>query len=97
MWQAHSSIRIPPPPLPSVDFDRVMIVAVFSGEKPSGGYGIEIAKIEEDAAKGQLRVFFRETQPPSGFMAIQSLTQPYHLIKVKRLDSPVEFLANPQW
>ena len=93
LWQAHSSIRIPPPPLPSVDFDREMIVAVFSGEKRSGGYGIEIAKIEEDGAKGQLRVFFRETQPPPGSMTLQALTQPFDIVKTNKTVLPVAFLS----
>jgi PrcB C-terminal len=94
-WQAHSSISVPPQPLPSVDFDREMIVAVFSGEKRTGGYGIEITKIEEESAKRQLLIFVRETQPPPGSMTIQAVTQPYQIVRMKKLDFAVEFVFNP--
>ena len=93
LWQAHASLRIPAPPLPGVDFKQEMIVAVFAGEKRSGGYGIEIAKIEEDAPKNQLRVLFRETQPPAGSMTLQALSQPFDIVKTSRIELPATFLA----
>src|SRR5215471_20949903 len=92
LWQTHASLRIPAPPRPAADFDREMIVVVFAGEKRSGGYGIEIAKIEEDAAKNQLRVLFRETQPPPGSMTLQALSQPFDIVKTSRIELPATFL-----
>jgi len=95
LWQAHASLRIPAPPLPAVDFKREMIVAVFAGEKRSGGYGIEIAKIAEDTVKGQLVISFRETQPPPGSMTPQALTQPFDIVRINRIEVPATFVPEP--
>jgi hypothetical protein len=92
LWEAHTAVVTPPKPLPAVDFKKEMIVAVFSGEKPSGGHGIEIVTIEENSAKRETRVIFRETKPPPGAMVTAALTQPYHVVKLKKIDIPVTFV-----
>ena len=92
LWTLHKSTVSPAPKVPAVDFQQEMIVAVFSGEKRTGGYGIEIRKIEEDREKGQLRVFFLETEPPPRSMVIQAFTQPFHLVTLQTFDLTVDFL-----
>jgi len=72
-----------------------MIVAVFLGEKPTGGYKVEITAIEEDRGKGRLRVVVRERKPPAGAMVIQALTQPYHIVRVKKIDLTTTFVTEP--
>jgi hypothetical protein len=95
LWQAHTAITTPPKPLPAVDFEKEMIVAVFGGEKPSGGHGIEILKIEEDSVQREARATFRETKPPAGAMVTGALTQPYHIAKLKKTDFAVTFVSQP--
>ena len=95
LWQAHVQPFIPAKELPHVDFVNEMIVAVFLDEKPSGGYKVEITSIEEDRAKGQLRIVSRESKPPVGSVAIQALTQPYHVVRVKKSDLTTTFAAEP--
>ena len=92
LWREHKSAGSPSKAVPAVDFKQEMLVGVFSGERSTGGYGIEITKIEEDLAKNQLNVYFRETGPPPGSMVVQMLTQPYHIVKLKRVDFPVVFV-----
>src|SRR5215470_16966140 len=46
LWSRHMRIQIAPPPAPSVDFSRDMVVALFMGERPTGGYAIEVMRIE---------------------------------------------------
>ena len=91
LWQAHLSVTVPPKALPSVDFQSEMVVAVFSGEKPSGGYRIEVTKITEDPQKRQLVVSLVETKPPAGAMVTAALTQPHYIVKLKKTDLPVTF------
>lgn len=91
LWARHKSKVFPAPQPPVVDFQREMIIAVFSGEKRTGGYGIEIRKIEEDREKRQLIVSFLEIQPPPRSAVIQVFTQPYHLVRLQKLDLPVKF------
>ncbi len=91
LWRLHKGAFLPEQPIPRVDFRQEMVVAVFSGEKKSGGYGIEITKIEEKQEEGELIVLFLETQPPPKAMVTQALTQPYHIVKTRRIDLPVKF------
>ncbi|MBI3057773.1 MAG: protease complex subunit PrcB family protein [Deltaproteobacteria bacterium] len=92
LWREHKSAGSPRKEVPAVDFKQEMLIGVFSGEKRTGGYRIEITKIEEDSSKNQLSVHFSETAPPPDSMAVQMLTQPYHIVKLKRVDSPVVFV-----
>ena len=92
LWRLHKGAFLPEQPVLHVDFKQEMIVAVFSGEKKSGGHGIEITKIEEDQKKGELIVFFLETRPPPKAMVTQAITQPYHIVRTERIDLPVKFV-----
>ena len=92
LWQAHRSTVNPSKKLPPVDFGQEMIIAAFLDEQRSGGYTVEITRIEENAEKRQLTVFWREAKPPAGSMVIQALTQPYHIVKVKKSELPVAFV-----
>lgn len=92
LWREHKSAGSPRKEVPAIDFKQEMLIGVFSGEKRTGGYRIEITKIEEDLAKNQLNVHFRETGPPPDSMVVQMLTRPYHIVKLKRVDFPVAFV-----
>jgi hypothetical protein len=80
LWQKHVSSQSNPPSLPAVDFSNEIVVAVFLGEKPTGGYGIEI--ISADPSDGPLTVSFNEKGPRSGDMQIQAFTQPFHIVRI---------------
>jgi hypothetical protein len=90
LWKRHTSIEASPPPASPVDFSVEMVVGVFFGEKRTGGYGVEIIRAERSDAT--LYVYYRETRPSRDAMVIQALTQPYHLVKVPRHDTPAMFL-----
>ena len=92
LWNSHASLLLPPKEPPLVDFQTEMIVAVFSGEKGTGGYGIEITRIEEDSAKHVVQVFVRESKPPAGAIVVQALSQPCHIVKLTRVELPVTFV-----
>lgn len=87
-WARHVSGSgfISPTPLPPVDFDREMIVAVSSGEKATGGYGIEITKIEAVHPNRVLLITLVDSKPPADAITSQALTQPYHIVKLRRVD-----------
>ena len=92
-WRLHKRTFLPQQPIPHVDFKQEIVIAVFSGEKRTGGHGIEIKRVEQNLEKGQLEVFFLETHPSPGAMVIQGLTQPYDIVKLKKFDIPVVFIA----
>ena len=90
LWLAHQSGVSSGPQAPQVDFQEEMVVGVFSGEKRTGGYGIEIKRVELNAGK-QLVILWVETAPAPGAMVLQALTQPYHIVRIKRQNLPVAF------
>jgi PrcB C-terminal len=84
LWKKHSVETNPPPP-PFVDFKKQIVVAVFLGEKPTGGYDVEIVRAEQ--SDGALVLHYREKNPLPGSIAIQALTQPFHIIQIVRDDN----------
>ncbi len=74
---------------PAVDFDSQMVIALFMGEQPSGGYGIRIERIT-DTPQG-LRVEARLQHPAPDSMVSLALTQPWVIVRLPRHDGPVQF------
>jgi len=80
LWTQHGSTMQPLPELPAVDFDRKMVLRVFTGQKHTGGYGVEIKRVELQGST--LTVSYETSSPPPGNMATFALTQPFHMVKV---------------
>jgi protease stability complex PrcB-like protein len=94
LWGRHLRTRTAPPPPPAVDFTTEMVVALFLGERSTGGYEIEVTQVER--TDPGLAVRFRVKKPDPGAMPMQVLTQPFHLIKLPRVDESLTFSAeNP--
>lgn len=77
-------------------WSREMAVAVFLGERRTGGYAL---RIEHAAPEdGRLVVTCRESTPPPGTMVTQALTQPWAVTVIPRTDLPVSirFLDSPR-
>jgi protease stability complex PrcB-like protein len=81
LWRQHSSASTASAPLPTVDFDKEIVVAVFLGEKPSGGYGVEISSAE--VVGSSLTVFVKETSPKPGAIVTQAINQPFHIVRIE--------------
>ena len=90
LWLAHKSGGSSAPQAPQVDFQEEMVLGVFAGEKRTGGYGIEITGVALEAGK-QVLVRWAETSPAPGSIVTEALTQPYHIVKLKRQNLPVAF------
>lgn len=92
-WRSHKSNMRPTPDAPDVDFRNEMVVAVFLGERSTGGYGIRVTKIERIG--GATYVHYTTSSPQSsggGGFTTQAFSQPYHLVKVPRYSGPVYFI-----
>lgn len=89
VWQQHASDIIPPPPIPEVDFTDDQVVAVFMGEKRTGGYSVEILTVEtnssevDDLTSLVIQVEYR--QPQLGDIVQEVITHPYHIITIPQL------------
>ncbi len=66
-----------------------MVIAVFAGERTTGGFAVEVTGIELSA--GITRVTYRESRPSPDSLLTQALTQPYHLVRTPRVEGPINF------
>ena len=80
LWKKHASTESNPPPAPAIDFGKEMVVAVFLGERPTGGHDIEITSVERSG--DNLVVSFVERSPQPGGVVTQAFTQPFHIVRV---------------
>lgn len=88
-WAEHTRLQLPTPPAPEVNFEGLCVVAVFCGDRPSGGYGVTIEAVKPDGVDG-MRVIARETKPEPGSAQVTMMTRPFELVAVPRFTGPVE-------
>jgi hypothetical protein len=89
IWQQHSSHLTASPNLPPVDFSKEMVIAIFQGTRTTGGFSVEILRVEKSGEK--LLVCYQERVPSPGSLVAQVLTQPYHIIKLQGTEGEVIF------
>ena len=89
-WDQHATTARGATNLPTVDFAKELVLVATLGRKNSGGYSIEITKVE--AEPKALKVFVRRKSPPPGGMSIQALTAPFHFVAVPATKLPVVFV-----
>ena len=92
VWARHVQpvgAVVPPP----VDFSRDMVIGVFMGQRETGGYQIEITRVERvERMETVLRVTYQVREPEPGAILTQALTQPFHLVRLARDDAFVSFI-----
>jgi hypothetical protein len=67
--------------------DGYFYIALFSGEKLTGGYSIKAVSIEDN--EGATNIFVEETAPKEGDMVTEAITYPYTVIKAKGITSDI--------
>ena len=78
IWTQHAGERTQP----NVDFSKEVVVAVFTGTRPTAGFSVEITRVRQEGTA--LVVSYTETRPAPGSVAAQVLTSPYHIVAVPR-------------
>ena len=86
-WRIHTATN--PAPLPNINFQKHMVIAVFMGEQRTGGYAISIEKITE--LKKQLQVLVRLVKPKPNTSRIMMITQPHMIVALARSNKSVTF------
>ena len=93
-WQTSFAEAVPP-----VRFEEEFVLCVELGTKPSGGYGVEVREVELETGTGGLQVVLELLEPGADEMAIQILTTPYAMVRVRaprvafeRHPPPIRFL-----
>ncbi len=73
-----------------LDFKKQMLIQVTGGTKSSGGYRMEITKIEVDDAGKTMTVHWK-LHAPQGF-ATSAITHPGEVVLIDRFDGEVKFV-----
>lgn len=66
--------------VPEIDFSANTVVAIFMGERSSGGNHIEIEKVEEH--EDGIEVKTRNIKPGTGEMTTMAITHPFIFVKL---------------
>lgn len=74
---------------PTVDFEASMVVAVFMGERRTGGHRVRVESVRQSGE--QLIVSVNMEAPGPNCMTTQALTQPYQIVRLPRLEGEVAF------
>lgn len=85
LWRAHNGGR---ELKPVVDFSREMVIAIFTGQKNTGGYKVDIQDININNSGMTVNVIFYKPSP--GSIVTMALTQPYVIIKTQKYDGKVD-------
>lgn len=88
LWAQHTG-RLDT--LPHVNFDQFMVLGVFMGEKPTGGFGVTIEEVA--LQNGKLKVKVQETLPDPNSLTIQMLTAPAQVILLPRTEAVLEIVG----
>lgn len=88
LWREHSAAISPPPPLPSVDFTREVVIAAFIGQRGSGGSSIAIEKLSGD---NPVTVEIVIKTSAADCPVSLALSQPFQLAAAPRRQGPWRF------
>lgn len=75
----------------TMEYEGILYLLVTYGEKPTGGYDVEITSIVEEDDKLVVTADF--TEPGEDDIVTQALTYPYDLAMLDDPGLPVEFVA----
>ncbi len=89
VWKEHKRTLLSPEEPPAVDFAKEMVIAVFMGRRPSGGFSVNIKDISASEPAAGLTVHFEEVKPGRGCFATAMITSPYHIVRLARREGTV--------
>lgn len=82
LWNRAHGAQLSVPPVPTVDFARETVLAVFLGQKPTGGHGLAVEAVTQEGS--DVFVDLRVTEPTAGSFTTQALTSPWIMVRLLR-------------
>ncbi|MEO1698199.1 MAG: protease complex subunit PrcB family protein [Planctomycetota bacterium] len=97
LWAEHGKLQLPAPPAPAVELGGRAAFGVFLGNRPTGGYAVEVVRVLR-RADGTLVVEAVERTPAPGSMNTQAVTAPFELVAVEGAapGEPFELVLTPE-
>lgn len=80
LWQQINRPFLPSPALPSVDFQREMVVVAALGARSNAGFDVVIDGAEEDSTGIEVKV--RRSSPAAGCPVAAAMSQPVDLARM---------------
>jgi hypothetical protein len=80
LWQQINRPFFPPPTLPTVDFQREMVVVAALGARPNAGFDVVIEGAKEDSSGIEVNV--RRSSPAAGCPVAAAVSQPVDLARL---------------
>ena len=85
LWHQHAGDKA----LPSVDFAKHTVVAVFLGSRPSAGFAVDVTNVRPVA--GGVVVEWQERRPERGQVSAQILTSPAIIVTIPKAAGTITF------
>jgi hypothetical protein len=76
-WTAAGGDAGAVPPIDGVDFEREVVVGLFAGQRPTGGWAIELGPARPVGGGAGASLAYAVVGPGKGCMTTQALTAPY--------------------
>lgn len=77
--------------IPEIDFDYYNVIVVVAGEKATTEYVTEILSVETSSSllkdRPSILITFRCKRPDSNRLECHTVTCPYHIIKIPKIDA----------
>lgn len=90
-WEKFWSVELegnkfPVPPAPQIDFQTQILLAAFTGQKNTGGYGISVTGVDTNTISGSadVVVYVNQEVPAADAVLTQALTSPAQVVSVER-------------
>jgi PrcB C-terminal len=81
--------RYPKLETPKIAFKKETVIALFLGEKNSGGYAIDVDQVLNK--KDKISVIYKVISPKQGEMVTNVMTQPFTIIKIPKTKKEIVF------
>lgn len=89
VWNRFYSKYDRKPPVPNIDFETEMLIAVALGERNSGGFTIHITKVLE--SDKVIFITAEETKPGNSCASPSVMIYPFQLILVPKSDKEITY------
>lgn len=78
-----------------IDFNESTLIAIFGGQKSSGGHSMSVRRVEEK--ENVLKVYVSEMSPGKGCFYTMAQTYPFVVVQIQKTDPfSIEFFYEPE-
>ena len=82
LWGLAYGGLLTPPEVPDVDFSAESVAGMFLGQRPTGGYSVDVQGVSLEDGEVYLQVDV--TEPAQGAITTQALTNPWVMVRISQ-------------